>query len=204
MPECFLKLKVKLSKDNPIYTEYKNLDYRHANIAKQQGREEAQSDIKVTSTFKRADVPMEFFKDEPILDVMREFGLVPKIFLVEPEHVYNWHRDIYRYAPLNLLVHGNDDYLVMFSHEYPNGKYPFVTYKDYDYFPYKRLIYEDNSFYLFNSQIPHIVINYGTEPRYLLTLSKFSNGPIESTLKGIPDFDYFIDTQEKLNEKGYL
>jgi hypothetical protein len=204
MPECFLKLKVKLSKDNPIYTEYKNLDYRHADVAKWQGREAGSQDTSPNNTFKRASVPMDFFKDEPILDIMKEYDLVPKIFFMDPEHVYNWHRDVYRYAPLNLLVHGNDDYLVMFSHEYPNGKYPFVTYRDYEYFPYKRLVYEPNSFYLFNSQIPHAVINHGSEPRYLLTLSKFSNGPIESTVKGIPDFDYFIETQKTLKEKGYL
>jgi hypothetical protein len=102
------------------------------------------------------------------------------------------------------MLGGDDDYLVLFSHEYPNGLSPSVTFARYSYFPATRLIYGPRKFYALNSQIPHISINFGKEPRYLLTLAEYEDNPLEAQKTNIPDYDFYEAAKEKLKNLGYI
>ena len=203
MNNCYYKLNLKLSEDNPLLKDFKDMDYHYANVPKFYGRDETNQDVKPTATFKRAVVPRSYFENDPVIELIELFNLDIKIFLVESEHIYNWHRDVYRYAAFNMMLGGDEDYLVMFSHGYPEKRFPTLTYKDYAYFPYTRLIYEPRNFYLFNGQIPHMVVNHGKTNRYLLTMAEFVNEPVEGTSTGIPDFSYLDNTLDKLKKHNF-
>jgi hypothetical protein len=204
MIECFLQTNLKLSEDSRIFNEYKNFDYRHMDVPKIVGRERKAIDVVPSSTFKRAKLPGDYFKNEKIHDFIQEFNLMLQIFLIEPGYIYNWHRDAYRHLAFNCMIGGDDDYLVLWSHEYPNGLLPSVTFAHYSYFPTTRLIYNPRQFYFFNSQIPHISINFSSQPRYVLTMAEYVKEPLECHTTGIPDYDFYEATKEKLKNLGYI
>ncbi len=204
MTECFLETNLELSEDSKIFNEYKNFNYQHIDIPNANGRERQSSDVVTSSTFKRVSLPRDYFKNEKIDNFIQKFNLSVKIFLIEPGYVYNWHRDTYRHLAFNCMLGGDDNYLVLFSHEYPNGLHPHVTFAHYSYFPFTRLIYNPRKFYILNTQIPHISINFGSEPRYLLTLAEYENKPLECQITRIPNYDFYEDNKRRLIELGYL
>ena len=162
---CFEKINIRLSDTNKLYTELKNFEYRHTEVP--------QKIYEAARTFKRCEVPIDYFENEPIKDLMLKYKLEAKIFLVESNHFYNWHRDTFSYNAFNMLLHGDDNYLTLFSHKTLPSEKLILT--DFIYKPMTRLIYEPGYFYLLNSQIPHMVVNYGEVNRYILTLASYEN-----------------------------
>lgn len=197
MIECFKDINIELSTDSKIFKEYKNFDYQHRDISAALNRDRLATDVVVSSTFKRVSLPKNYFEGEEIDRFIKEFNLNIKIFLIEPGYVYNWHRDAYRYLSFNCMLGGDDDYLVLFSHEYPDRL-------RYSYFPATRLIYSPRKFYALNSQILHISINFGKEPRYLLTLAEYEDNPLEYQKTNITDYDFYEAAKEKLKNLGYI
>jgi hypothetical protein len=197
MNECFTKLSLGLSPSNPLFEDCKTFDYGHVDVTKNQGKEgRVTHDVAISATFKQHKVPQNYFENEPILELIQEFNLYPRILLIEPGYIYNWHRDVYRATAFNLMLTQDDQYLVMFAHEHKKDS---LMPRDYVYFPYTRLTYEPNQFYLLNTQIPHNSINYGTESRYVLSMGYYELNPLIT--KGPITSDHYYSTVDKLKEK---
>ena len=80
------------------------------------------------------------------------------ILRMNPNTCYNWHVDTDRKVGLNMLLSDDGNSRCMFL----SGKPGFV-------FDVEELKYEPGSYYVFNTQIPHMVLNT-TQPRYLFSL----------------------------------
>ena len=170
---CFEKLNIGLLPTNKLFEDCKTFDYGHVDVAKREGKAgRIAEDVEVTATFRQHKVPLEYFKNEPILELIQEF---------------------------NLTLTQDDQYLVMFAHEH---KKDLFMPKDYIYFPYTRLTYEPNKFYLLNTQIPHNSINYGMVPRYVLSMGYYELDPLRT--KGPITYDYYYSTINKLKEKNLV
>lgn len=200
MNECFTKLNIGLLPTNKLFEDCKTFDYGHVDVARRAGKDgRVADDVEVIATFRQHKVPLEYFKDEPILELIHEFNLLPKILLIEPGHIYNWHRDAYRATAFNLMLTQDDQYLVMFAHEHKKDSF---MPRDYIYFPYTNLNYETNQFYLLNTQIPHNSINYGTVTRYVLSMGYYELNPLKT--KGPITYDHYYSTINKLKEKNLV
>jgi hypothetical protein len=80
-----------------------------------------------------------------------------------PHCCYTWHMDTRRGAAVNLLVHHTH------SHTLFTDAAAFAGAADVPVVPAVELVYAPNTYYLFHSQQPHMVLN-GAGPRYLLSL----------------------------------
>ena len=76
---------------------------------------------------------------------------------LEPNVCYDWHVDTRRGVGINMLLTPE----VRSSCLFAKG--------DGVQFGVEELVYEPNTFYLFNTQVKHMVLNY-EKPRYLLTV----------------------------------
>lgn len=80
------------------------------------------------------------------------------ILRMKPNTCYNWHIDTDRKVGLNMLLdEGGDSHCV------------FVNDKPGVVFKVEELKYEPDSYYVFNTQVAHMVLNT-TQPRYLFSL----------------------------------
>ena len=192
---CYEKLNFKLSADNPLLTEYKEFKYDH--VPSVPGNLYDSKD-----TFKQCNVPMHYFKNEPILEIMKKYNFAPKIFFIDAGYIYNWHRDYLRDVTINLTLSDSSDYLVAFSQNYPDEnddrilRLPRFMYK-----PFTRLNYEPRYYYVFNTQIPHISINYSDTGRHVLTISKFQKTPVVNPASiDLKEVYYFKFVEELKNQ----
>ena len=109
--------------------------------------------------FMATPVPQEMLLSEPFLVHLagkRKFHA--GILCMKPNTCYNWHVDTDRKVGLNMLLSDDGNSRCMFL----SGKPGFV-------FDVEELKYEPGSYYVFNTQIPHMVLNT-TQPRYLFSL----------------------------------
>ena len=79
------------------------------------------------------------------------------VLRVPPNSFYNFHRDSYRLSTINMLIKQEEGYCY------------FIEPKDEHYSDITELVYEPRTYYLFNNQAIHGVINR-TQPRYMLSL----------------------------------
>lgn len=189
---CFEKLNITLPKDHPIFTDHLNYNYQHVDVQLYDSNR----------TFLRHNLTADYFKGEPIYDLMKKYNLGAKIFLIESEYQYNWHRDAWRMWSFNLLLTDDDDYLTLFAHEYPKEINLDIT--QFTYQRFSRLKYEPQTFYLLNAQIPHMAINYSKKNRYVLTLAAFSKTPTTTLLGGPADFTSYNNLVSDLDQQGLI
>jgi hypothetical protein len=101
-----------------------------------------------------------------------------------------------------MLLHGDDNYLTLFSHKsLPSEK---LILSDFIYKPMTRLIYEPGYFYLLNSQIPHMVINYGEVNRYILTLASYENEALSAWYGENADYSKYDEMVKELKELNLI
>jgi hypothetical protein len=104
----------------------------------------------------------ETINKEPVLKALDEkfkiahFG----ILRMEPNRFYKWHVDGERGASINMLLNCDAYSYCLFGD--PN--YENITQTEFI-----KLEYQPNTFYIFNTQWPHCVINFD-KPRYLFTV----------------------------------
>ena len=159
--DYFTKLNIGLSPDNPIFSDYKNFPYEQVGNQLQ--------NLEKETTFPQYSVPLDYFKNEKLFPLFSILNLKPKIFLVEKNYCYNWHRDAFRSLAFNLMLNEDDEYFVAFvKYISDNNQVESFRYKEFE-----RLVYEKNKFYLLNNQVPHISINFGQEHRYILSIGNF-------------------------------
>jgi hypothetical protein len=107
--DCYETTALKLSANHPIFKEHTSWDFKHTDIKLYNKR----------NTFLRRSLPTEYFIGESIYDLMVEFNLSAKVFMMEPGTVYNWHRDAWRNVAFNLLLTDDPNYITVFAHDHP-------------------------------------------------------------------------------------
>ena len=108
--------------------------------------------------FKAIQVPVEMLsKDLFLVDLFRKHPFVAGIVQLSPYVCYDWHIDSRRGVGVNMLLTPEVKSHCLF------------TSTEGVQFPFEELVYEPDTYYLFNTQVRHTVINF-YEPRYLFTL----------------------------------
>jgi len=181
---CYRKLNLWLDEENSILQEYKTYEYKHRDT----------TDTDKRNTFLQYHPSVELFNTNPKLsEAITRYNLRPTIFTMKPNSIYNWHRDGTRYAAFNCLLGDDPDYLTVFASDMETAKLL--------YFSSERLIYERNRFYLFNTQVPHLVVNYSNNYRSVLTLGAH----VETRLnQQPPDFTQFNELMLNIMQDGLV
>jgi len=108
--------------------------------------------------FLATPVPEKILAKDPFLvKLSRKRMFHAGILKMEPNTCYNWHVDTDRKVGLNMLLMDQDSQCLFLDGE------PGVVVKT------KELEYKPDTYYAFNTQIPHMVINT-IGPRYLFSL----------------------------------
>lgn len=104
---------------------------------------------------------MELALQEPLLAKINETHKIKYsgIIRLDADRCYKWHQDAVRGVSINMLLRHKDSF-VMFGNSSKDSE---------DQFDIIRMEYEIGSFYLFNTQAMHTVVNF-EEPRYLFTI----------------------------------
>jgi len=97
---------------------------------------------------------------DPVLaDIGSRHPLMGGVVMLPPHTFYNWHRDTRRGVSLNMVLNPQDG----LSH------CVFTEDKDAVVGSFTELKYKPDTWYLFNTQVDHMVINFDA-PRVLLTV----------------------------------
>lgn len=112
--------------------------------------------------FEVSKIPLELVLTEPVLQSINEKFKIRSagITKITPYRFYDWHVDTNRGVSINLLLTPVCKSLVLFGNESKESN---------DQLDFIELVYEPKTFYLFNNQVKHCVINFD-ECRYLFTL----------------------------------
>jgi hypothetical protein len=109
--------------------------------------------------FRAVPVPSEILLEDPFMGNLAEKrAFHAGILRMEPNTCYNWHVDTDRKVGLNMLLSDDGDSRCLFL----DGE-PGVVFKT------QELSYQPDTYYVFNTQVPHMVLNT-TRPRYLFSL----------------------------------
>jgi hypothetical protein len=122
----------------------------------------------VVGTFLQKKPPKDIIFKDPFLKHICEnyisgygFEECVHIFMIKPWTHYMMHTDVFRSSSINLLINDYTDSISYFQASKPYNKL---------HIGIKELNYEKDSYYLFNSKIPHAVTN--REPaRYVLSIT---------------------------------
>jgi len=102
-------------------------------------------------------LPYNFFKDSNLFELITLFNASPRIFKMDPMTWYDWHTDETRQCAINMLIDGND------------SRCFFGDRQNRDIVNLTELTYKPNTYYLFNTQVKHAVLNLNNT-RYLLSI----------------------------------
>jgi hypothetical protein len=109
--------------------------------------------------FRAVPVPSEILWEDPFMGNLAEKrAFHAGILRMEPNTCYNWHVDTDRKVGLNMLLSDDGDSRCLFL----DGE-PGVVFKT------QELSYQPDTYYVFNTQVPHMVLNT-TRPRYLFSV----------------------------------
>jgi hypothetical protein len=112
-----------------------------------------------TTTSKRSPVDKSILDQDPLLkDLSSKREFMGGLLEIPPNSVYNWHVDTDRHCGLNMLVYDGGRSMCLFA---PEGEQLVM--------PVVELTYLPNTYYAFNTKIPHTVINL-SRPRYMFSL----------------------------------
>jgi hypothetical protein len=108
--------------------------------------------------FKAVQVPTEIQAKDPFLvSLFQKHLFVAGIVQLSPYVCYDWHIDTRRGVGVNMLLTPEIKSHCLF------------TSAEGAQFSFEELVYEPDTYYLFNTQMRHTVINF-YEPRYLFTI----------------------------------
>lgn len=111
--------------------------------------------------FKAHLFPLDIIFFEPLLTKINQRYKIARVGIIKVErnHSYRWHQDSNRGVSINMLLTPDIESFTLFSD---------CNDVSVDQFEIARLNYEPRTFYLFNNQMMHCVINFD-RPRYLFT-----------------------------------
>ena len=110
--------------------------------------------------FKNFSIPKFVWMTEPLLKVVNEQFPIERCVVLEmlANSVYNWHTDFFRGASINMKLITENRSHTFFGQTLDDFSDSFVE-----------LNYEKDTFYLFNTQYKHSVVNFDTT-RYMFSL----------------------------------
>jgi len=101
----------------------------------------------------------ELLKEPALRDIDSQFTISRAAILrTDPYQVYSWHKDEYRGACINMTLTPDWPSHCLFGRD-----------KDYASKYFTELKYDPNTFYVFNNQVDHCVINFD-QPRYVFSI----------------------------------
>lgn len=104
-------------------------------------------------------VPPEIlYEDDLFICLAKKYNFIAGILKYDPYVCYDWHTDIRRGVGINMLLTPNTRSMCAFKFDTDQ----IVTHID-------ELKYKPNTYYLFNTQVPHTVYNFETT-RYLFSI----------------------------------
>ena len=106
------------------------------------------------------EIDRSWIDKEPALKAVHSLHKIRQLGLlkVQAESMYDWHVDGYRQSCLNMLISENHNSFTLFGRQ-----------RNYINKDIVQLQYAPNTYYLFNNQMEHCVINLDG-PRYLFSL----------------------------------
>ena len=108
--------------------------------------------------FDAIQVPFDIAFGDPVLYMLgMEHKLAVGILRLDPYTTYDWHVDGKRGVCVNMLLNDVKSHC-LFEVEKDEATHRFIE-----------LQYAPNTYYLFNNQVPHTVINFG-QSRYLMSI----------------------------------
>lgn len=108
--------------------------------------------------FYAVQVPFELAFKDPVLHALgTQHTLAVGVIRLDPYTTYDWHTDTRRGVSINMLINNAKSHCI-FSQENTGATHRFTE-----------LEYKPNTYYLFNNQVPHMVMNFG-QSRYLLSV----------------------------------
>ncbi len=109
--------------------------------------------------FDAKQLPHELiYQDEFFVWLAQRYNFIAGVLRLDPYTCYNWHTDTRRGVGVNMLLTPNTRSFCAFSVD-----------ADQLVFKIEELKYKPNTYYLFNTQVPHTVYNFETT-RYLLSV----------------------------------
>jgi hypothetical protein len=108
--------------------------------------------------FKVIQAPVEILVQDPFLtELFRAHQFKAGIIQLNPYVCYDWHIDSRRGVGVNMLLNAEIKSNCLFAKD------------EGVQFKFEELPYKHNTYYLFNTQVRHTVINFD-QPRYLFTI----------------------------------
>jgi hypothetical protein len=121
-------------------------------------------------------VPEEVLKQDMIMSYMfKKYKFVAGVLMIPPNTCYNWHTDSKRKVSINMLLKDDGRSRCLFADSIEGVTFPFVE-----------LQYKPDTYYIFNTQNFHMVIN-DSIPRYMFSMEFFD------TDQGLTYADLCID-----------
>ena len=110
--------------------------------------------------FDATPIPNDVLALDPVIaDIGSRHSLIGGVVMLPPYTFYNWHRDTRRGASLNMVLNPQDG----------QSHCLFTSDKDVVVGSFTELKYQPDTWYLFNTQVDHMVLNFDA-PRLLLTI----------------------------------
>ena len=130
----------------------------------------AQDDWEIQRGFIVTMIPDEIIDKDPYLKAVKEVYKVLQVLVCLPPYTcYPWHKDLNRRTIINMPLNAQDKSCCVFTKKT----------EEEQYFEIAELKYEPATYYIFNTQEEHMVLNF-SEKRYLLSF----------TLTGIKDVPF--------------
>jgi hypothetical protein len=108
--------------------------------------------------FYAVQVPFEVAFKDPVLHALgTQHTLAVGIIRLDPNTTYDWHTDTRRGVSVNMLLNDVASHCI-FSTQENEATHRFIE-----------LQYKPHTYYLFNNQVPHMVMNFN-QSRYLLSI----------------------------------
>ncbi|NDB58496.1 hypothetical protein EB001_08630 [bacterium] len=109
--------------------------------------------------FDAKQLPHELiYQDEFFRWLSQRYSFIAGVLRLDPYTCYNWHTDTRRGVGINMLLTPNTRSFCTFALD-----------ADQLVFKIEELKYKPNTYYLFNTQVPHTVYNFETT-RYLMSV----------------------------------
>jgi hypothetical protein len=110
--------------------------------------------------FDATRIPNDILAQDPVIaDIGSRHPLMGGVVMLPPNTFYNWHTDTRRGVSINMVLNPYDG----MSH------CVFTPDKDVVVGQFVELQYKPDTYYVFNTQVNHMVLNF-EEPRFLLTI----------------------------------
>jgi hypothetical protein len=108
--------------------------------------------------FNVLQVPEEIMDKDWRFEALRKrYPFVAGITKMQPYNVYNWHTDAKRSGTINMMIDHESSHCL------------FTTDTESRVSGFQELIYRHKTYYIFNTQVPHMVVNLEGN-RFMLTL----------------------------------